>query len=645
MIALFGSKGFVGTAILNALKKRNYEVTEITRENFEKKMKGNFDYVINAAMPSARFKAENNPEWDFHETVEKTAQIFYGTKFKKFVQISTLSARCQTDTVYGRHKLAAESVVNDGKSLIVRLGPLFGESLKKGVLIDMLCGSKVYIGKNSKYAFTPVDFVGNWIADNLDKKGIVEVGARNSISLCDLANKLGIRVIFEGQDSSQEILSPGPNYPDVELVTDFMKKRMENKMDERIKKCRICGNSLIVPCIDLGAQYLSSIFPENMSYKNELKKYSLEIVQCVKTNDSQCGSLQLAYDYDISEMYAHYPYTSSSNSSMRKILLDVANSGKALNILKDGDLILDIGCNDGTLLSFFENQSLDLIGIDPAQNVDSLVNSPRFVRVTDFFTKKSYESVTKKKAKLIFAIAMFYHLNNPIKFCEEIESVLDENGVAIIQMAYLPVMIKTNMYDNIVHEHVAYYSTQNIKWILEKAGLEVFDVILNDVYGGSFRIFAKKKSNSNFPVTERLKSVLQEEIDWGVFKEETYGDFMSRINKTRDDLKELLKKIKSEGKRTWIYGASTKGNTIMQFCDIGPSLVEAAADSNPFKFNKYLIGSDIPIYDEVKLRKECPEYLLVLPYSFIDAFKEREKELVAKGTKFILPLPRVKVVS
>jgi len=229
MIALFGSKGFVGSEILRSLKKSNYEVMEITRENFEENLGKEFDYVINSAMPAARFKAKNNPYWDFQETVEKTARIFYGVKFKKFIQISSVSARCQTDTVYGRHKLAAESIVNDGNSLIVRLGPVFGENLKKGVLIDMLKGSKVYVGGKSRYSFAPVKFVANWIVENLDRRGVWEVGAKNSISLGELTSRLNLNIEFEGLQDNQEIKTIEEGYPDVNLVIDFIKNHEEYK--------------------------------------------------------------------------------------------------------------------------------------------------------------------------------------------------------------------------------------------------------------------------------------------------------------------------------------------------------------------------------------------------------------------------------
>jgi len=231
MIALFGSKGFVGSEVLKALKEKKYSVYQITRDNFEESLRlgEEFDYVINSACPSARFRAKSNQLLDFKECVEKTARIFYETKFKKFIQISSLSARCQPDTVYGRNRLAAESVVNDGNSLIVRIGPMYGPTLKKGVLIDMLNNSKVYASSESKYSFTSLEFNANWISNNLDKKGVWEVGSKNSIKLGNLAKKLGLDIEFEGEIDNQEIKTVQENYPDVNLVIDFMKNHEKYK--------------------------------------------------------------------------------------------------------------------------------------------------------------------------------------------------------------------------------------------------------------------------------------------------------------------------------------------------------------------------------------------------------------------------------
>ena len=224
-IALFGAKGFVGSELHKALLQNGEDVLPVTRDNFDASLNSHeFDCVINAAMPAGRFKAQNDPLWDFRETVEKTAKILYQTRFKKFVQISSVSARCQLDTIYGRHKLAAESLVCGVPHLIVRLGPMFGPTLAKGVLMDMLKGNRVFVGGASRYAFAPLSFVADWISRNLDRQGVVEVGARNSMSLADLARRLNLPVEFQGREDHQEMQIIEPGYPDVELVLEYMNK-------------------------------------------------------------------------------------------------------------------------------------------------------------------------------------------------------------------------------------------------------------------------------------------------------------------------------------------------------------------------------------------------------------------------------------
>ncbi len=418
------------------------------------------------------------------------------------------------------------------------------------------------------------------------------------------------------------------------------------KVAPRVERCRVCGSTELIPCIDIGEQHLSSVFPTNLDYRKDAVKYPLDLVMCRKKEDgTTCGLVQLGHRLDLTAMYDAYPYTSSTNSSMARILEDVAESGRAFKHLAPGDVVLDIGGNDGTLLSFFKNDPYTLINIDPAQNVASLLESKNYVSVHDFFNAEAFQKVSKKKAKLIFSIAMFYHLDDPMKLARDAAACLDDDGVWIIQMAYLPAMLRTNMYDNVVHEHAGYYATNHMVWLMEQLGLEVFDVLENDVYGGSFRVFVKKKSCTKFQPTERLRANLQKELEEGIYDLATYQKFMQRIEKTRADLQALCRKIKAEGKTVWVYGASTKGNTILQYCGIGRNEIDAAADSNPFKHGKYIIGSDIPIKDEAEMRAAKPDYLLSLPYSFTDAFVKREAGLVAQGTKFIIPLPEVKVIG
>ena len=410
-----------------------------------------------------------------------------------------------------------------------------------------------------------------------------------------------------------------------------------------LDRCRLCGNTELIPCFDIGEQYLSSVFPTNLNYRATAAKYPLDIVMCSKKVDgSTCGLVQLGHRLDLTSMYDAYPYTSSTNSSMGKILLDVAESGRVLDNLSPEDVILDIGGNDGTLLSFFKDDPYRLLSIDPAQNIATLLDSPKYTAVRDFFTKASFDAVSDKKAKLAFSIAMFYHLDDPMKLARDVAACLDDDGVWIVQMAYLPAMLRTNMYDNIVHEHAGYYATHHMCWVMEQVGLEVFDVLENDVYGGSFRVFAQKQG-ARFKKTDRLKANLARELTEGLFNINTYKAFEQRIQKTRDDLRALLAKIKAEGKTMWVYGASTKGDTILQYCGIGSDDLVAAADSNSFKPGKYMIGSDVPIKNEEEMRAAKPDYLLALPYSFVEAFMKREASLIAQGTKFIVPLPEVDV--
>jgi NDP-4-keto-2,6-dideoxyhexose 3-C-methyltransferase len=410
----------------------------------------------------------------------------------------------------------------------------------------------------------------------------------------------------------------------------------------KITQCRVCGNPELLPCLDIGEQYLSSVFPMNAEYRKTFKKYPLAMVLCKKDGAGKfCGLAQLAYDLDLTDMYAAYPYTSSSNSSMKAVLQNVAASGLDLKHLRAGDVVLDIGCNDGTLLSFFKDTDCELLGIDAAQNVQPVFTAPRFKLVRGYFTRQAFQEASSKPARLIFSIAMFYHLSDPVTFCRDAAECLDADGAWIIQMAYLPAMLETNMYDNIVHEHAGYYGIETMQWLLEKAGLEVFDALTNDVYGGSFRLFVKKKTSKSFRKTERLQALLAKEKRAAIFELATYRAFDQRIQKTRADLIALLKKIRSEGKKIWAYGASTKGNTILQYCGLGKQEIEAAADANPFKLGKIIIGSDIPIKSEEEMRRAKPDYLLSLPYSFTENFIKREQTLIKNGTRFIVPLPEL----
>jgi nucleoside-diphosphate-sugar epimerase len=222
-VAVIGANGYVGSAICAALATlKNIALTQVIRENYQDTRGHDFDVVINSAMPSGRFWAQSNPDKDFEESVRKTANLVYGWRYRKFVQISSLSARCQLETVYGRHKAAAERICEFRDNLIVRLGPMYSPGLKKGVLIDLLEGRTVYVAAESRYCFAPLDFVAEWIAKNMGRSGIVEVGARNAVSLQEVAARIGAKVQFTGPVDHQEVAGAADGYPDVSGVFDFL---------------------------------------------------------------------------------------------------------------------------------------------------------------------------------------------------------------------------------------------------------------------------------------------------------------------------------------------------------------------------------------------------------------------------------------
>lgn len=222
-VAIVGAGGYVGSALAAALARHpSYNLVRVTRENYVEAREGAYDILVNAAMPSGRFFAKNNPMHDFAETVQKTADLFYGWQFKKFVQISTVSARCQLETVYGRHKAAAERICSAGEHLIIRLGPMYSPDLAKGVLVDMMEGRTVFAHAASRYCFAPLAFVAEWIASHLDRSGVVEVGAKNALALSEVVAYLGKTVSFEGALDHQEIENPAPEFPDARDVFAFL---------------------------------------------------------------------------------------------------------------------------------------------------------------------------------------------------------------------------------------------------------------------------------------------------------------------------------------------------------------------------------------------------------------------------------------
>jgi len=314
--------------------------------------------------------------------------------------------------------------------------------------------------------------------------------------------------------------------------------------------------------------------------------------------------------------------------------------------LHDDDFVIDIGANDGTLLRFYKNSSLKLIGFEPATNLLEEANSGTFKIFNEYFNSKTFEeSFGDKKAKIITSISIFYDLDNPHDFVEDITKILDENGIWILQMNYLVTMLENFAFDNIVHEHLEYYSLQSLEHLLDKHGLEVFDVEQNNINGGSIRAFIKFKNSNKFSVSKRVNDVIAYEKKIKLSDEKTYLDFAEKIKSLKQQTCKFIKDEINNGKKFYVYGASTRGNTLLQYYGLNLQFIQGASERNPAKWGKYIVGSMIPIVSEEQARLEKPDYFLVLPWYFADEFVSRERKFLEGGGKFLIPLPQFKLID
>jgi hypothetical protein len=309
-------------------------------------------------------------------------------------------------------------------------------------------------------------------------------------------------------------------------------------------------------------------------------------------------------------------------------------------------VVLDIGCNDGTLLESYETRGLDRVGFDPATNVATTAREKGFHVINEFFSGASFKRHRDRKARAVTSIAMFYDLEDPRAFARDVASILADDGVWVIELSHLPAMLAKSSFDTLCHEHLEYYALRQIEWMLDREGLQVQRVELNEVNGGSFRVFIRKKGAA-IPDEDRatVAALREEERALGLDTERPYEAFKAEARAIRDDLLRLLEDLQAQSKKVYIYGASTKGNTLLQYCGIDPRLVAKAADRNPEKWGLRTLGTNIPIISEDQARKEQPDYFLVLPWHFLDGFVKREQEFLARGGKFIVPFPRVRLVG
>jgi len=402
--------------------------------------------------------------------------------------------------------------------------------------------------------------------------------------------------------------------------------------------------------LELGDHYVSDFMKPGAEMR-ETKPWSLDLYL-----DETIGAVRLDGVAPLDKMYGQYWYRSGINTSMTKQLGEIVSEITSRVKINDDDVWLDIACNDGTLLRQVPNNMIKL-GIDPADDSYLEESSKVAEVVQDFFSKDAYDSLgySDKKAKVITCIAMFYDLNDPRPFIRDAHEILADDGVFVLQMSYTPLMLKQLAFDNICHEHVYYYDLRSIKKLFESEGFVLRDCSLNDTNGGSFRVtFQKADSDEKTFATQQVRDVCEFRInstlsyeaqEWDITSEKLWKEFGDNIWELKIQVLAFLHKAKEEGKKVYGYGASTKGNTLLQLFEITPDLVTAIAERSPYKFGLLTVGSNIPIVSEEEMRAANPDYLLVLPWHFIDEFVKRESDFIAKGGKLVVPCPTFQVIG
>src|SRR6266566_1269338 len=406
-------------------------------------------------------------------------------------------------------------------------------------------------------------------------------------------------------------------------------------MFNAIKVCRVCQSPNLVDVLSLGTQYVSDfVTPDGNS-----PQAPLELVRC-----SSCGLVQLRHTFSRGSLYRHYWYKSGISPTMRKALSDLVFKTCEIAKPSQSDLVLDIGCNDGTLLRSYSIKGLFLVGFEPAENlVQEASNGTNWI-FNDFFSAKTFKrKFGERKAKIVTSVAMFYDLEDPNRFVADLAKILGPDGVWAVQQNYLATMLEQNGFDNIGHEHLEYYTLKTMQELLKRHGLEIFDVETNDVNGGSFRTFIGNQGKH--PIRNTVSLLQKQEDRLALGCHAPYEGFAGNIQKIRTRVRDFVIGEVKSGKTVYVYGASNRGNTILQYCGLDHTIINKAADANPEKWGRKTAGTLIPIISKEEARKEKPDYFLILPHHFLEEITRDEKEYLEEGGKLIVPLPEFRIVT
>ena len=407
---------------------------------------------------------------------------------------------------------------------------------------------------------------------------------------------------------------------------------------ENLINCRICDSKNLKPVISLGEQYITSRFPNYGDFSTP--KTPIDLCVC-----KDCRLLQLYQTTIQSELYEYeYGYRSGISNTMREHLKKYQEEILSIIQLNEGDVIVDIGSNDSTMLQYYSDK-LKRIGVDPTGNQFKEYYG-NVELLSTYFTHQNFSNIYgDTKCKLVSSISMFYDLPQPVQFAKDIYNILDNDGIWTCEQSYLLSMLKTNSIDTICHEHLEYYSLHQIKEIADRSNFKIIDIKFNDCNGGSFRIYFAKKDSSLYKENiDLINKILKDEIEYGVHDDNIFKHFMDNCVNQINKLKKFIDVVNKNNNKIYIYGASTKGNCLLQYGNITENDIKYAVERNPKKEGK-MTSTGIRIIMEDQMRKEQPDYLLVLPWHFKNEIIQRESDFLEKGGQLIFPFPEFEIIG
>jgi 2-polyprenyl-3-methyl-5-hydroxy-6-metoxy-1,4-benzoquinol methylase len=405
-------------------------------------------------------------------------------------------------------------------------------------------------------------------------------------------------------------------------------------------KCRICKNENLRKFLSLGTTPLANSFLSKDGLKKEEKKFPLELCFC-----ERCKLVQLTYIVPSEDMFRDYVYLSSTTKSFRKHFEEMA-----IEIAKDFGLdeksvVVDIGSNDGILLKPFKELGINIIGVEPAANVAKIAEENGIETINDFFNEKVVDEIIKSKgnADVVTANNVFAHIDDIGSVIENVKRLLKKDGIYVIEIQYFVDTIEQMTFDNVYHEHMSYYTLTSLDYFFRLHGMEVFRVKRIGTHGGSLRVFVKKKG-SGHKADDSVKKLVDYEKNMGIDDFKIYEEYGKKVDGVKKKLVDYIKKIKNEGKIIAAYGAPAKGNTLLNFCNIGKDYIEYIIEDNPLKQNLFAPGTHIQVVSSKILDEKLPDFILILAWNFADEILNKTKNYAEKGVKFIIPLPEPRIV-